>query len=124
MSFSRSRQIKASRKERRCDHCRQTIGVGEPYLYICWHEEGELGDCHVHSECHAFVTAYTCTDDGFSFLDDFDPSDEYELAEDILAKPPTPEMLARLPPRWREAVDEILANSAAASAPSHSQPQA
>lgn len=112
MSFAQTRHVKASRKARSCDHCCQPIEIGSPYRYVAWHDEDcGLGDCHVHEECHAFVWAYTCTDEGFSFLCDLDPSEEYELADDIKAKPPTAAMLARLPPAWRMAVDAILADA-------------
>jgi hypothetical protein len=93
-------------------HCQVEIAMGEPYRYLAFDCEGEFGDAHVHHECHDFVLRYCCLDEGWSPLCQYDPSDEYELAESILADPPSAAMLARLPLKWRSAVQEILASAA------------
>jgi hypothetical protein len=106
--YSTSRDVTAARIEHRCDHCEQPILVGEPYRYLAFDCEGEFADAHVHHECHRFCLTYTCTDEGWYPLCQSDPSDEFELAEQILAEPPAADMIDRLPPKWREAVRQIL----------------
>lgn len=115
MSFWRSKSVKASRRARRCDHCHRPIAIGDPYLYLCGLSEGEFYAAHVHAECHSFVLDYTCTDEGWFFLHDFDPSDEDDLAELVRETPPSSAVMALLPDRWRAYIEEAIRPGASSS---------
>lgn len=108
IGFYSWRDVKSSRKDRRCDECGHPISVGDPYRYSAMKSEGEFYTLSCHADCQSWASALMCSDDGRGFLRDSDPDDEYELEEDVRANPPPPAVYARLPAAWKLAVDRIL----------------
>ena len=108
--FLTVRHVKHARKQYRCDDCGHPICVGEHYRYWCEKQEGEVMDAHVHEECAAWANAVMNTDEGRCFLEDADPSDEWEdeFPDAVRANPPSDIVRSRLPLRWLVAVDKIL----------------
>jgi hypothetical protein len=108
VSFYSTRNVRAARKHRICDECGHEIEVGEPYRAGAQNHDGEFETWSAHLECVRWANLVIQDDDGRPFLRDADPADEYDLKESVLANRPSPELLARLPARWRKAVDDIL----------------
>lgn len=108
MSFSSIRNIRSSRKARVCDECRQSIPVGSPYSAVAFMFEGEFQAYDAHNECLTFASAVLDDwGDGRPLLCESDP-EEHDFAKGVLRHPPSPEMLARLSPAWRQAVAGLL----------------
>ena len=110
MSFSSIRDIKASRKARVCEECRHPINIGDPYTSYAGMYEGEFYNGDAHTDCLKWANRVMCMDDGRGCIIDSDPADEGEdeLDEAVRANPPPAAVYARLPARWRTAIDAIL----------------
>jgi len=52
-------EVQKSRKAHRCDECRQTIDVGQPYVYERWKYDGEFVTSHVCTICDEIFTKFT-----------------------------------------------------------------
>ena len=51
MSFYTTRHVKKTRKECKCDWCREPINAGDPSVYISGLCEGDLFTFRYHPEC-------------------------------------------------------------------------
>ena len=110
MSFWRTKDVKHSQKVRLCEECGHTIEIGDPYRYCACYDDdiGEFYSYCVHAECQIWASNVMNSDEGRGFLRNSDPSEEYELAEAVIAHPPSETVRSRLPAAWLKAVDAIL----------------
>lgn len=51
--FFTERNIKATRKDHRCEGCGTSIGAGEPAWYFSQKHDGDFFAAHYHPECRA-----------------------------------------------------------------------
>jgi len=58
MSFHNVREVKKTRRKRKCDWCWELIEKGDPSIATCGIFEGDFYRARFHPECHAAELRY------------------------------------------------------------------
>jgi hypothetical protein len=65
MSWSSEPVTYKSKARRRCDWCWEWIEVGEQYIRYRWANDGDVGTCRMHPECHEAMEDATSHEGGY-----------------------------------------------------------